>query len=221
MAVVKVWLYNQRSERYTLTFHSNRSDPNLQDNSRPSFSSTSAASSLPNRQSYNRTHSTSFGSYNQSHRITRRKSSTLNPAVSAAAISAAVNIAKEEDAQGTKPSNRRSISSRMALGSLNGESYPSPPSSFPHNHPSVPNALQYGRGGAAGGSAVIDGPSLSSLSEKMAAKGRIRRASESSTLAKKKAGNGELKCDTCGKGYKHSSCLTKHLSVSPSYKPPF
>jgi hypothetical protein len=25
----------------------------------------------------------------------------------------------------------------------------------------------------------------------------------------------ELKCDKCGKGYKHSSCLTKHLFVFP------
>lgn len=45
------------------------------------------------------------------------------------------------------------------------------------------------------------------------AKGRNRRASEASYLLK---GEGkrlpaELRCDTCGKGYKHSSCLTKHM----------
>lgn len=45
------------------------------------------------------------------------------------------------------------------------------------------------------------------------AKGRNRRASEGSYLTK---GEGkrlpsELRCDTCGKGYKHSSCLTKHM----------
>jgi len=46
---------------------------------------------------------------------------------------------------------------------------------------------------------------------------RIRRASEGQHLTKdgKKSGGGDLKCDKCGKGYKHSSCLTKHLHVSP------
>lgn len=46
----------------------------------------------------------------------------------------------------------------------------------------------------------------------MSTKNRNRRASEGSHLIKgdgKKSG--ELRCDTCGKGYKHSSCLTKHM----------
>lgn len=46
-------------------------------------------------------------------------------------------------------------------------------------------------------------------------KNRNRRASEGSYLVKgdsKKSG--DLRCDTCGKGYKHSSCLTKHMWVS-------
>ena len=44
---------------------------------------------------------------------------------------------------------------------------------------------------------------------------RARRASEGSYLTKGegKRSSGELRCDKCGKGYKHSSCLTKHLSV--------
>ena len=44
---------------------------------------------------------------------------------------------------------------------------------------------------------------------------RARRASEGSYLTKSegKRSSGELRCDKCGKGYKHSSCLTKHLSV--------
>ena len=44
---------------------------------------------------------------------------------------------------------------------------------------------------------------------------RIRRASEGSYLIKgdsKKSA--DLRCDTCGKGYKHSSCLTKHMYVA-------
>ena len=43
-----------------------------------------------------------------------------------------------------------------------------------------------------------------------------RRASEGSNLKSEgKRSSGELRCDKCGKGYKHSSCLTKHLSVFP------
>lgn len=46
-------------------------------------------------------------------------------------------------------------------------------------------------------------------------KARARRASEGAHLAKGEGrrGSGELRCEKCGKGYKHSSCLTKHLSV--------
>ena len=47
-------------------------------------------------------------------------------------------------------------------------------------------------------------------------KQRNRRASEGAPLSKSegKRVSGELRCDKCGKGYKHSSCLTKHLLVS-------
>ena len=50
----------------------------------------------------------------------------------------------------------------------------------------------------------------------MGSKSRNRRASEGSYLAKGegKRVTSELRCDTCGKNYKHSSCLTKHLYVS-------
>lgn len=46
-------------------------------------------------------------------------------------------------------------------------------------------------------------------------KNRNRRASEGSHLIKGegKKSAADLRCDTCGKGYKHSSCLTKHLYV--------
>lgn len=47
------------------------------------------------------------------------------------------------------------------------------------------------------------------------AKSRFRRASEGAHLSRGegKRASGELRCEKCGKGYKHSSCLTKHLSV--------
>jgi len=71
-------------------------------------------------------------------------------------------------------------------------------------------------GTAAQGEAVVDGPALASMAEhKLAeAKSRVRRASEGSRLKGpdgKRASGSELKCEKCGKGYKHSSCLTKHL----------
>ena len=48
-------------------------------------------------------------------------------------------------------------------------------------------------------------------------KNRNRRASDGSVLGgdSKRGTMRELRCETCGKGYKHSSCLTKHLCVSP------
>ena len=47
-------------------------------------------------------------------------------------------------------------------------------------------------------------------------KARVRRASDGQPLTKdgKKSSRVELRCEKCGKGYKHSSCLTKHLLVS-------
>ena len=47
-------------------------------------------------------------------------------------------------------------------------------------------------------------------------KSRNRRASDGAYLTKSdgKRVSGELRCEKCGKGYKHSSCLTKHLLVS-------
>ncbi|KAI9803668.1 MAG: hypothetical protein M1833_000580 [Piccolia ochrophora] len=67
---------------------------------------------------------------------------------------------------------------------------------------------------AHGGSVVTDGPPLSSVSGHAGTKARSRRASEGSHLIKgdgKRDSGTDLRCDKCGKGYKHSSCLTKHL----------
>jgi hypothetical protein len=52
-------------------------------------------------------------------------------------------------------------------------------------------------------------------------KPRARRASDGAPLTKdgRKNNRVELRCEKCGKGYKHSSCLTKHLLVSPTFFP--
>lgn len=54
-------------------------------------------------------------------------------------------------------------------------------------------------------------------------KSRMRRASDGQPLTKegRKSSRVELRCEKCGKGYKHSSCLTKHLFVPPPPVPSF
>ena len=164
---------------------------------RPSFSSGQSIlprNSLPRNHAY----SSSLGSLNPAHRVARRKSSTLSPAAITAAGQA---IEGQDDGK-----SRRSFQSRIALGALNPIGLQSPPNSQPGT----------GMLAARNESALIDGPPLASISEKPNSKNRMRRASDGSTLSssKKKPGHGDLKCETCGKGYKHSSCLTKHLLVS-------
>ncbi len=62
---------------------------------------------------------------------------------------------------------------------------------------------------------VVEDDFLPNENVSTGSKARARRASEGSYLTKGegKRSSGELRCEKCGKGYKHSSCLTKHLSV--------
>lgn len=121
-----------------------------------------------------------------------------------------------------------------SLAPLHG--YPSPPSSLPNNDGTSPllgagslpgNGFTFPRkvpvpsspAPANGGisNAAATNPTASSAPTNR----RVRRASEGAhvLLGGEESGRGkvgvELKCDKCGKGYKHSSCLTKHLFVSP------
>ena len=170
-------------------------------NSQHRLSVGSNASSLPVRNAYNRSHShtVSLGSVNPSNRISRRKSSTFSPATNAAALAAVEHAVAQGSLSST---NRRSSMSRGALASLNDGGNAPMPSSLPH-HVSMPENTS---------SAIIDGPALSSFQGVDKMKNRMRRASDGTHLSKKeKAGTGELKCDHCGKAYKHGSCLNKHL----------
>ena len=62
---------------------------------------------------------------------------------------------------------------------------------------------------------VVEDDFLPTENVSTGSKARARRASEGSYLTKSegKRSSGELRCDKCGKGYKHSSCLAKHRSV--------
>lgn len=59
-------------------------------------------------------------------------------------------------------------------------------------------------------------PTGSEADGKAIPKGRNRRASEGAQMKSDgKRNPAELRCDRCGKGYKHGSCLSKHMCVSP------
>lgn len=178
---------------------------------RPSLSSTSA-SGLPARQPHSRnsSHSLLTGSLNATHRVTRRKSVT-NPAANVNALAAALRESEGSTALpiGTAP-RRNTMSKSAASRAAIAGSLPSPPASLPNHKPlDVKRELQ--------GSAIDDLDMSGDEGPDTLQKARIRRASDGQPLLKdgKKANRVEIRCEKCGKGYKHSSCLTKHLLVSP------
>lgn len=164
---------------------------------------TSLASSVPSRQSVSRAHPASLGAASNIHRIGRRKSSSAFAPANTAAIEAAVEHAV---AEGTTFTHRRSSISKSALAALNEGGRPAVVSNMHHNHHhhshhlSVPENV-----------ALVDGPGLASFPAVDPTKSR-RRASDGSRLSKKEKGTAvDLKCEHCGKAYKHGSCLSKHL----------
>lgn len=184
---------------------------------RPSLNST--ASSLPRSSSNRNSYSGSLAVPNPAHRVTRRKSTSTVPAVPAAAIAAALDAGRDlVEAAAAKSVNRRSLP-RAGAGPRRGSFAASPPV-VPYSLPSNGAAFASTNHALKSESAVVDGPALATVLEddKAKPKARARRSSDgTSALSKgesKRAGNGELRCETCGKGYKHSSCLAKHLSVA-------
>ncbi|KIW06288.1 hypothetical protein, variant [Verruconis gallopava] len=143
-------------------------------------------------------HSLSVPSINAAHRVTRRKSMSSTAANREAAVSA---LLKENPAAGGDAASRRGPKASKGT--------------FPA---SLPDGSAFGQAGydAKYGNAITDTNFLEVLPEDVkggSSKARARRASEGSHLRKegKRVAGGELRCDTCGKGYKHSSCLNKHL----------
>ena len=162
---------------------------------------------VPNRHATSRqhSHSVSLGTFNSTHRVTRRKSMTsgANLAVMAAVIKDMDNT----DLSASDPSQRRSLVTKPS-----------------NSQPLGPNDDRYAVGRDQSQERVVEagdniedmdsGVSHGHASPESMTKPRARRASEGASKHEGKRGSGELRCEKCGKGYKHSSCLTKHLSVS-------
>lgn len=153
---------------------------------------------------------------------------TSSTANNAAAIAAAIKVVDESPATGAMPSARRSFTMRSG-GIRGGET-----ASITNGAGSVVESLRGGdenmhdpAGGFAGMNDYADGGSVlddenPNVANDGRLKSRARRASEGAHLSKsdgKRSSGGELRCEKCGKGYKHSSCLTKHLLVHPSCRP--
>lgn len=210
-----------------VSIYRNTADPSfsqeIQHSSRPSQTrlpslSTNSSNSYP-RQSHtrNHSHSVSAGSLIPSSRVTRRKSVSSNVSNVAALISAAREAG--DNSLAMPISTRRATMSKNAsrpglMGSL-----PSPPSSLPTHKTRMASTVKSEREE----SAIDDDKSDEEMEDEDDdfTNNRTRRASEGSLLKDGKKAN-DLKCEKCGKGYKHSSCLTKHLFVPTilSYLPP-
>lgn len=140
-----------------------------------------------------------------------------------AAVAAALGSSYKEGSDKVMPlpiagGGRRTTSAaaraaRASAASVLGTSLPSPPASLPSSKFVSSEAQRE----MMQGSAIDDSNDLSG-EEPYAdfQKNRTRRASDGLSLVKegRKFNRVELRCDKCGKSYKHSSCLTKHLFVS-------
>jgi hypothetical protein len=148
-------------------------------------------------------HSISLGASNSNHRVTRRKSVTTAAAHAAAAVAASMEGG--ESTSLPMGAHRRSLAGRKgqesgSVGNISGfSSYLSRSINSPSQEPSLP------RKGS---------PGSDHSDSKL--KNRNRRASEGAILKTEgKRVSAAIRCDRCGKGYKHGSCLSKHMCVSP------
>ncbi|KAK2070518.1 hypothetical protein P8C59_005004 [Phyllachora maydis] len=182
---------------------------------RPSMSSNSASGGLSahrsSSHSRNSPHSVLSSALNGAHRIGRRKSMT-NPSANVAAVAAALEEAGDKaTALPIAVSSRRNTMSKNAgARAAAGGSPPSPPASLPaHKFGHLDGLANMEE------SAIEDDPNDISADEgeTKTLQSRVRRASDGQPLAKegRKSNRPDLRCEKCGKGYKHSSCLNKHL----------
>ncbi|KAI9645782.1 hypothetical protein NHQ30_005215 [Ciborinia camelliae] len=162
------------------------------------------------RQPHSRNHSVPGGSLIPSSKVTRRKSVSSNVSNVAALVAAARETG--DNCLAMPISTRRATMSKNASRPAPMYRLPSPPSSLPthkiRSHSTMTSPDH-------GESAIDDDNNDEEMEDdedEDSTKNRTRRASEGSQLLKdgKKANANDLKCEKCGKGYKHSSCLTKH-----------
>lgn len=145
------------------------------------------------------------------HRVARRKSVSNNAAAVVAAVAAIGDIHDKVSALPISICNRRASRSgglRPEASGLGG--LPSPPASMP-----AQKLLNMERHLEQSDSAVDDQENASPEESETSDKARLRRGSDGQPLVKegRKFNRPEIHCQHCGKGYKHSSCLTKHLFV--------
>lgn len=158
---------------------------------------------LPNSSQRHHAHSISLGALNPNHRVTRRKSVTTAAANAAAAVAASM-----EGGEATSlpmGAHRRGLAGRKGIesGSIGNVSGFSSYLSRSINSPSQESPVA--RKGSPGSDHSDGKP-----------KNRNRRASEGAQLKTEgKRASTAIRCDRCGKGYKHGSCLSKHMCVSP------
>jgi len=171
------------------------------------------STSLPKSHARNHSHSVTSGSLIPNHRVTRRKSVTSN-ASNVAAMVAAVREAADSSTGVPITSRRNTMSKGASARAAAVGSLPSPPASL------LSHRIRLTSSGKSDlGESAIDDEQNDEMDddddETDFKQSRMRRASEGQPLMKdgKKASGGDLKCDKCGKGYKHSSCLSKHLFV--------
>jgi len=188
---------------------------------RPASQHRHSGSVMPGSLPKSRPHSSSLSvSSSSAHRVTRRKSMSSTAANNVAAMVAAAKGTIGAPLEGSSVPRRLSKPASQFRG---------PTSLHPDMASSMPgDGLPFSPGSynaAIHSEAITDGPALASMPEheKGNSKSRNRRASEgASRLLKgegKRTSGSDLRCEKCGKGYKHSSCLTKHLSVPLSLPP--
>ena len=208
---------------FLLTLPQDSHTPRPASQHRPNSSTTPMNVPIRNSGPRSHSHSISLGTLNSHHRVTRRKSMTSNNLAAMAAAVQGLDQASWEalvssdgsdlPGQATNAFRRAESNSTVRPTSSNKSSYQRPDQCRGHgiNGPGfVPDSPDR---------KVGDGQQEHTQSEgaKPSTKTRNRRASDGAQLTKAegKRVSGELRCEKCGKGYKHSSCLTKHRSVAP------
>ncbi|CEL02793.1 hypothetical protein ASPCAL03956 [Aspergillus calidoustus] len=183
-----------------------------------SFKELSLSRPFPQSTHRHHSHSISLGAVNSNHRVTRRKSVTTTAAANAAAAVAA-SLKDSPDSIGiAMPAHRRGSRKGLESSSLGATSALSSYLSRSVNSPSRDSLVarktspSQRQDDSTMAQTAVDGSVPPG--KPVSTKNRNRRASEGSHLVVKGEGKGsrpELRCDRCGKGYKHGSCLSKHM----------